>query len=63
LKDAWGKVAKDEGDQDYFFRFVLDDIEKFRTKPDAAEGGQPTPSPPPPAQTTPALPPAQTAQP
>ena len=49
LKDAWSKVAKDEGDQDYFFRFVLGDIEKFTAKssdqtqrsPDAA----PQPSP------------------
>ena len=32
LKDAWGKVAKDEGDQDYFFRAVLDDIDKFTAK-------------------------------
>ena len=32
LKEAWSKVAKDEGDQDYFFRAVLDDIDKFRTK-------------------------------
>jgi hypothetical protein len=63
LKDAWGKVAKDEGDQDYFFRFVLDDIEKFTAKSAAVEGVQPSLAPPPPAQTTPALPPAQTAQP
>ena len=32
LKEAWSKVAKDEGDQDYFFRAVLNDIDKFRTK-------------------------------
>jgi TRAP-type mannitol/chloroaromatic compound transport system substrate-binding protein len=32
LKEAWSKVAKDEGDQDYFFRAVLDDIDKFRRR-------------------------------
>jgi TRAP-type mannitol/chloroaromatic compound transport system substrate-binding protein len=49
LKEAWAKVAKDEGDRDYFFRFVLDDIDKFRAE---AEG-----------QTPPSSAPAQTAQP
>ena len=29
LHQAWTDVAKDEGDQDYFFRTVFDDIEKF----------------------------------
>jgi TRAP-type mannitol/chloroaromatic compound transport system substrate-binding protein len=64
LKDAWAKVAKDEGDRDYFFRAVLDDIDKFRTKP-AAEEPQPPPAPAPPPQAAPAqaVPPAQTAQP
>lgn len=32
LRQAWTEVAKDEGDQDYFFRTVLDDIEKLRDK-------------------------------
>ena len=32
LHQAWADVAKDEGDQDYFFRTVLDDIEKFTAK-------------------------------
>ncbi len=32
LRQAWTEIAKDEGDQDYFFRTVLDDIEKFRAK-------------------------------
>ena len=32
LRQAWTEVAKDEGDQDYFFRIVLDDIENFRDK-------------------------------
>jgi TRAP-type mannitol/chloroaromatic compound transport system substrate-binding protein len=58
LKEAWAKVAKDEGDQDYFFRFVLDDIDKFRAKP-AAEAPQPAPEPVP----APQVPTAQTAQP
>lgn len=35
LHQAWAEVAKDEGDQDYFFRTVLDDIEKFRAKTQA----------------------------
>ena len=55
LKDAWGKVAKDEGDQDYFFRFVLDDIEKFTAK--SSDQTQPSPG------TAPQASPAQTAQP
>jgi TRAP-type mannitol/chloroaromatic compound transport system substrate-binding protein len=65
LQEAWGKVAKDEGDRDYFFRAVLDDIDKFRTKPAAAEGPQPPPAPNPPPQAAPAQSPpsAQTAQP
>jgi TRAP-type mannitol/chloroaromatic compound transport system substrate-binding protein len=29
---AWAEVAKDEGDRDYFFKEVLEDIEKFRAK-------------------------------
>ncbi len=45
LKDAWAKVAKDEGDQDYFFRFVLDDIDKFRAKPAASDDPAPTRAP------------------
>jgi TRAP-type mannitol/chloroaromatic compound transport system substrate-binding protein len=36
LRTAWGEIAKDEGDQDYFFRTVLDDIEKFRAKSQSA---------------------------
>jgi TRAP-type mannitol/chloroaromatic compound transport system substrate-binding protein len=30
LRSAWTEIAKEEGDRDYFFRTVLDDIEKFR---------------------------------
>jgi TRAP-type mannitol/chloroaromatic compound transport system substrate-binding protein len=64
LKDAWVKVAKDEGDQDYFFRFVLDDLDKFRAKPEGVEKVQSAPAPASPSQAAPAqAPPAQTAQP
>ena len=34
LRAAWGEIAKEEGDQDYFFRIVLEDFAKFR---DAAQ--------------------------
>jgi TRAP-type mannitol/chloroaromatic compound transport system substrate-binding protein len=44
LRDAWAAIAKDEGDQDYFFRIVLEDIEKFRAKPQA--GPEPASAPP-----------------
>jgi TRAP-type mannitol/chloroaromatic compound transport system substrate-binding protein len=56
LKEAWAKVAKEEGDQDYFFRFVFDDIDKFRA---ALEAPQAVPVPSPASQG----PSAQTAQP
>jgi hypothetical protein len=59
LKEAWAKVAKDEGDQDYFFRFVLDDIDRFRAAPEGAESAPPEPIPSPAPQGTQ----AQTAQP
>lgn len=46
LRQAWTEIAKDEGDQDYFFRTVLDDIEKFRSKPTAPESApNATPAP------------------
>jgi TRAP-type mannitol/chloroaromatic compound transport system substrate-binding protein len=32
LRAAWAEIAKEEGDRDYFFRTVLDDIEKFGEK-------------------------------
>jgi TRAP-type mannitol/chloroaromatic compound transport system substrate-binding protein len=32
LRSAWTEIANEEGDRDYFFRTVFDDIEKFRTK-------------------------------
>jgi TRAP-type mannitol/chloroaromatic compound transport system substrate-binding protein len=36
LRSAWTEIAKEEGDRDYFFRTVFDDIEKFRTKANSA---------------------------
>ena len=30
LRQAWSEIAKDEGNRDYFFKTVLDDLEKFR---------------------------------
>jgi TRAP-type mannitol/chloroaromatic compound transport system substrate-binding protein len=36
LRAAWGEIAKEEGDRDYFFKAVLDDIEQFRTKAEGA---------------------------
>jgi TRAP-type mannitol/chloroaromatic compound transport system substrate-binding protein len=38
FRTAWTEVAKDEGEQDYFFKTVLDDIEKFRAKAKSASG-------------------------
>jgi TRAP-type mannitol/chloroaromatic compound transport system substrate-binding protein len=38
FRSAWADVAKDEGEQDYFFKTVLDDIEKFRAKSKSASG-------------------------
>jgi TRAP-type mannitol/chloroaromatic compound transport system substrate-binding protein len=32
LRAAWAEIAKEEGDRDYFFRTVFDDVEKFRLK-------------------------------
>jgi TRAP-type mannitol/chloroaromatic compound transport system substrate-binding protein len=58
LKEAWAKVAKDEGDQDYFFRIVLDDIDRFRAVPEATGGQIPSSAP----ASSPTAP-AQTAQP
>jgi TRAP-type mannitol/chloroaromatic compound transport system substrate-binding protein len=42
LRAAWSEIAKDEGERDYFFKEVLDDIEKFRTK--AASGPEAPPA-------------------
>ena len=41
MRSAWTEIAKEEGDRDYFFKAVLDDIEKFRAK----GKGAPEPSP------------------
>jgi len=38
FRTAWTEVAKDESEQDYFFKTVLDDIEKFRAKAKSASG-------------------------
>jgi TRAP-type mannitol/chloroaromatic compound transport system substrate-binding protein len=32
LRQAWTDVAREEGDQDYFFKAVLDDLDKFRAR-------------------------------
>jgi TRAP-type mannitol/chloroaromatic compound transport system substrate-binding protein len=50
LHQAWADVAKDEGDQDYFFRTVLDDIEKFSAKSQVPSAGAPNVSAEPSAQ-------------
>jgi TRAP-type mannitol/chloroaromatic compound transport system substrate-binding protein len=42
LRSAWAEIAREEGDRDYFFKTVLDDITKFR---DAAQK-DPAPAPP-----------------
>ena len=36
LRSAWAEIAKEEGDRDYFFRTVFDDIETFRIKSTSA---------------------------
>jgi TRAP-type mannitol/chloroaromatic compound transport system substrate-binding protein len=38
LRAAWAEIAKEEGDRDYFFRTVLDDLEKFRVKSQGVAG-------------------------
>ena len=54
LRQAWTEVAKDEGGQDYFFKTVLDDIEKFRAKAEGASGPPPAPNAKPAATVPPA---------
>jgi TRAP-type mannitol/chloroaromatic compound transport system substrate-binding protein len=44
LRAAWGEIAKEEGDRDYFFRTVLDDIEKFVAKSQNVPGSQAAPA-------------------
>jgi TRAP-type mannitol/chloroaromatic compound transport system substrate-binding protein len=43
LRSAWGEIAKEEGNQDYFFKTVLDDLAKFRGR--AQKGAAPAPPP------------------
>jgi TRAP-type mannitol/chloroaromatic compound transport system substrate-binding protein len=49
FRSAWAEVAQEEGDQDYFFKAVIDDIEKFRAKSKSASESQDTPAAQPPA--------------
>jgi TRAP-type mannitol/chloroaromatic compound transport system substrate-binding protein len=43
MRGAWKGIAKEEGDRDYFFRTVLDDIHKFREKSQGVAGSPPAP--------------------
>jgi TRAP-type mannitol/chloroaromatic compound transport system substrate-binding protein len=43
FRAAWTEIAKEEGDQDAFFKEVLDDIESFRAKSPAASAPQAAP--------------------
>lgn len=45
LREAWGQIAKEEGTRDYFFKTVVDDIEKFRTANEASRRGATSPTP------------------
>lgn len=45
LRSAWTEIAKEEGDRDYFFKAVLDDIEKFRARPEGASEPKPSAEP------------------
>jgi TRAP-type mannitol/chloroaromatic compound transport system substrate-binding protein len=56
FRSAWAEIAEDEGEQDYFFKTVLDDIDKFRAKPKStpATQGAPVPQGAPAAQAAPA---------
>ena len=52
LRSAWADVAKEEAEQDYFFKTVLDDITAFRQAAESASAPAPsagTDSPPPPS--------------
>jgi TRAP-type mannitol/chloroaromatic compound transport system substrate-binding protein len=59
FRSAWADVAKDEGERDYFFKTVLDDIENFRAKPKSTGEGSPadqaSPGPPEPQAPRPRL--------
>jgi TRAP-type mannitol/chloroaromatic compound transport system substrate-binding protein len=43
FRAAWTEIAKEEGDQDAFFKEVLDDIESFRAKSPSANAPQAAP--------------------
>jgi len=43
LRAAWAEIAKEEGIRDYFFKEVLEDIEKFEAGAAATAAGPPTP--------------------
>ena len=46
FRSAWTEIAKEEGDRDYFFKAVLDDIEKFRAaKAKGLPEAKPSPEP------------------
>ncbi len=55
LRSAWGEIAREEGDRDYFFKTVLDDIAKFR------DGAQKETAPAPPTAAAPEAQPAPSA--
>jgi TRAP-type mannitol/chloroaromatic compound transport system substrate-binding protein len=44
LRAAWGEIAKEEGDRDYFFKTVLDDIENFVAKSQGVPGSHAAPA-------------------
>lgn len=47
LRSAWTELAKEEGERDYFFQEVLEDIEKFRARQALPQtGGAPASAPP-----------------
>jgi len=39
LREAWGEIAREEGVRDYFFKEVLQDIEKFEARSQSATNG------------------------
>ncbi len=39
LREAWGEVAKEEGTRDYFFKVILDDLERFEAGTTPATSG------------------------
>ena len=46
LRSAWDEVAKEEGDSDYFFRTVLQDLAKFSEAAQKESAPEPSPAPP-----------------